>query len=172
MRLAGGGAVRGPNRLPAYESLPVRRARATLRLLGNRMAALHHESGVGSFSHKLLGLLEDLRRRGLDVSQLSKADIIAFVERRTVDVRRHIGDLIRARRFERVARWKSTVARLWEKLSVVYRWLSGDTPAWGSFPILPSAGAQCTTVEEVDQVQNYRYVQGLLGVFLDLSGDA
>ena len=116
-----------------------------------------HESGVGFFSHQLLGLLEDLRRRGLDVSQLSKVDIMAFVKRRTVDVPRHLGDLIRAHRVERVARWKSVMARLWEeKPSVVYRWLSGDTPAWGSFSILSSAGAQCATVEEVDHaVQNF-----------------
>ena len=63
VRLAGGWVVRGPNRRPAYESQQVRRARATLRLLGNCMAALHQESGIGSFSHKLLGLLEDLLRR-------------------------------------------------------------------------------------------------------------
>ena len=116
------------------------------RLLRNCMAAFHHESGVGSFSHKPLGLLEDLRRRCLDVSQLSKVDIMAFVERQTVDVRRHLGDLICAHRAERVARWKPTVARLWEeKLSVVHRLLSGDTPAWGSYPILSTAGARCTT---------------------------
>ena len=91
--------------------------------------------------------MEDLRRRGLDVSQLSKVDIMAFVKRRTVDVPRRLGDLICAHRVERVARWKSVMARLWEeKSSVVYRWLSGDTPAWGSFSILSSAGAQCATV--------------------------
>ena len=42
VRLAGGWVFRGPNRRPAYTSQHVRRARATLRLLGNCMAVLHH----------------------------------------------------------------------------------------------------------------------------------
>ena len=86
--------------------------------------------------------------------------IIAFVERRTVDVRRHLGDPIHAHRVERVARWTSAVARLWEETpSVVYQWLSGDTPVWDSFPILVSAGAQCTTMEEVDHARQNFWVQ-------------
>ena len=85
------------------------------------------------------------------VSQLSKVDMMAFMERQTLDVRRQLGDLIVPIALKRVAHWKSTVARLWEyKPSVEYRWQIGDTPARGSFPVLSSAVLQCTTVEEVD----------------------
>ena len=114
------------------------------------MAALPHES-VGSFSHKPLGLLEDSLRRGLRCFPIVQSGHDGLHGTADVGCATTVWRLNRAHRVERVAHWKSTVARLWEhKPSVEYRWLIGDTPARGSFPVLSSAVLQCTTVEEVN----------------------
>ena len=60
-------------------------------------------------------------------------------------------------RAERIKRWRDLVLKLWhEGPSVIHRWLDGDSPAWGSVPILTASRMQSITVEEVDaSVQDY-----------------
>ena len=150
---AGGWIKRPPIRRPAYESQQVRQTRATLRLLGHCSAVLHREEGIGSYSHQLTTLLQQLERRGLSVPDTSRHAVQRWVEATTVALRRDLGDSLRAMRAERVARWRNQVPTLWEERpSVVYRWLAADSPAWGSVPILTMSGAQCTTIDEVDSV--------------------
>ena len=149
-----------PATTAATTSTPTSTLNSTARQAATRLrkAPLHHEHRPcnGRLRRTAQVRKHDVRKAGrqsppvppgkrnaanVDVSQLSKVDVVVFVERRTVDVRRHLGDLLRAHRVEHVAHWKSTVARLWEEaaggsrpqdqrpitvLDVVYRvWAKG-----------------------------------------------
>jgi len=51
-------------------------------------------------------------------------------------------------RRDRIQRFQASVPKLWqEKPGVINSRLQGDTPAWGSAPILMADGVQCITVE-------------------------
>ena len=79
----------------------------------------------------------------------SRAGVGSFSE--LVIARRTPRDALQLMRSERQARWKVLLPKQWDdRLSVLYRWLEDNLPAWGSVPILTAAGTQCTTVQEVD----------------------
>jgi hypothetical protein len=70
--------------------------------------------------------------------------------------------LRREMREERVARWRGLIPQLWiERPGSLYRWLAADSPAWGSAPILTTAGSQCCSIEEVDAAVQAFWVAGV-----------
>ena len=148
---AGGWSTRSAPRRPAFESQQVRRYRAHLRLLSQCSALLTREQGVGSFSHKLLGLLSQLHRRGFVFDGSCRFVFLQQVDSAVAALRHELAASLRAMRAERAARWRDRIPALWDaNPAVLYRWLAADTPAWGSVPILTLTGAQCTTIDEVD----------------------
>ena len=110
--LAGGWTTRNPIRRPAYESLEVRSARATLRLLGRCHALLRHEQGVGSYSTPLLEMIRLLRRRGLRPSEGSRASLLSWVEAGIVEHRERLSCALRDMRADRQRRCEHIVPRL------------------------------------------------------------
>ena len=154
---AGGWESRAAERRPAFESACVRRARATVEVLGRCSFLLFGEHGVGSFSHALLAHIERMRKRGLRPPSSSRSALADWVSVELASARRKLQEALQDMRAERIKRWKDLIPKLWhERPSVIYRWLEGDSPAWGSLPILTASGMQCTTVEEVDaSVQDY-----------------
>ena len=54
------------------------------------------------------------------------------------------------------------IPQLWiERPGSLYRWLAADSPAWGSAPILTTAGSQCCSIEEVDATVQAFWVAGV-----------
>ena len=151
MSCAGEWETRLPVRRPAYESATVRHIRISLELLDKCLMFLQTDSGIGSFSHPLEITLAELRKRRFAVPIASRAELISWVEvqiARLIPVKRAA---MKEMREERKARFKAGIPRLYEERpGCIYRWLEGDSPAWGSFPILLTSGHQCTTPAEVD----------------------
>ena len=155
--LAGGWKVSSGPRRPAYESAEIRRCRSTLKLLGRCSSFLKREVGVGSFSYELQQLLFKLSQRGVAVPAFSRVALQDWVDSTVVTQRRALASAIHTMRAERVKRFVDRIPGLWEtNPGVLFSWLRGDTPAWGSVPILSQTGTQCTTAEEVDRtVQDF-----------------
>jgi len=66
-------------------------------------------------------------------------------------LRKELAAAVQVMRRDCVQRFQASIPKLWqEKPGVLYSWLQGDTPAWGSAPILMADGVQCITVKEVD----------------------
>ena len=102
-------------------------------------------------SRTLQELLTGLRQRGFHPPTFSRATITQWVAAKLVVARRALRDALQLMRSERQARWEDLVPKLWQdRPSVPYRWLEGNSPAWGCVPIQTATGMQCTTVQEVD----------------------
>ena len=155
--LAGGWETRSQYRRPAYESKAVLQVRASLRLLGQCSSLLAKEVGVGTFSRKLEQLLNRLKHRGFVFTATSRAVLQKWLDSMVGVQRAALSSAVREMRDERIQRFKQKIPALWaETPSILYRWLKGDTPSWGSVPILTNSGSQCTSIEEVDRtVQDY-----------------
>ena len=160
--MAGGRSYRAPVRRRAYESSEVRRARASICLLGQCLALLLREVGVGSFSTPLRAYITRLRHRGLRPADSSRVALRTWVEGSIIEQREVLSAALRDMRSLRVQRWKDQVPGLWkQRPGALYRWLGGDSSSWGSSPILDTAGQQCTTLSEVDTAVQAYWVKGV-----------
>jgi hypothetical protein len=149
--LAGGWVVRaGPPR-PAYASGPDLKLRAELAALGRCASLLRRETGVGPFSTPLLRLIAQLQRHGLSPPIASRSLLQRWVTTTLPERRRLLAAGVAQHRAERVSRWRDSLPALWEtRPGVIFRWLRGDTPVWGSIPIVGPSGLQCISVPAVD----------------------
>jgi len=78
--MAGGWHARSPRRRMAYDSCDIRRLRATLRVLGLCLSELRRDYGcVGSYSQRLVSLLQKLSLRGLVAPDSSRAALQEWV---------------------------------------------------------------------------------------------
>ena len=140
----------GPPR-PAYASGPDLKLRAELAALGRCASLLRRETGVGPFSTPLLRLIAQLQRHGLSPPIASRSLLQRWVTTTLPERRRLLAAGVAQHRAERVSRWRDSLPALWEtRPGVIFRWLRGDTPVWGSIPIVGPSGLQCISVPAVD----------------------
>jgi hypothetical protein len=149
--LAGGWTVRSAPPRPAYASTPVLKLRAGLTSLARCDALLRRDTGVGPFSTPLLRLLDTLRRQGFAPLAASRSSLQLWVAASLTAHHRLLADAIAHDRAVRIRRWQDALPALWEtRPGVIFRWLRGETPVWGSVPIVGPSGLQCATAPEVD----------------------
>ena len=116
---------------------------------------------MGSFSTSLLKVIADLRRRGF-CPPSTRIELRQWVQDSITAVRSELTSALREMRAERVKRWQAQIPRLWkDQPRALYRFLHGDSAAWGATPIVDDAGQQCCTHAEVDTVVKAYWVDGV-----------
>ena len=149
--LAGGWSTRPPQRRSAYDSTDIRRARQKLRLLHQLETLLRPLSGPCTWPHQVILQLNTLQRLDVPLPGDSLPSLQSAIHVERLRLKSVVHALLRSMREVRCTRWRDSVAPLWrDRPGAVQRWLQDTGAAWGTTPILDSAGQQCTTHSAVD----------------------
>ena len=104
-------------------------------------------------------ILEELASMDIVLPQTTVPALLAAISTEVQQRHKSLHCELCAMRQERHQRWKATLPTLWkERPRVIHHWLhAAGSLAWGTTPILDTAGQQCLTLEAVDAaVRGYR----------------